>query len=190
MKREDLEKLKVGEENLSKEVIDDIMAMYGKSFKDKDEKIATLTTEKDGLSTQLSDLNKKVKELSSVDAEKLKEEIQNLNTKYDTDTKDLQNKISKQNYDFKVKELTSGIKFSSESARKAFISDLSAKELKLEEDKILGFDDFVKSYQESDPNAFAKEDKQDNGVRVNTGDGHEKNPSADDALVNQIMGLD
>src|SRR5574343_501865 len=114
MERKFLESLKVGEENLTKEVVDSIMAEYGKDFKDKDEKIATLTTEKEGLSTQLSDLNTKVKELSSIDAEKLKEEIQTLNTKYETDTKELNDKLAKQIYDFKVKEVTSNLKFSSE----------------------------------------------------------------------------
>ena len=125
---------------------------------------------------QLVELN--TKELSSIDADKLKE-IKTLNDKYENDTKDLNTKLSKQSYDFKVKELTTGLKFSSESAKKAFIADLTAKELKLEEDKILGFDDFVKSYQESDPNAFTKEEakKPDDGFRANTGDDHGKAPS-------------
>ena len=179
MERKFLESLKVGEESLSKEVVDSIMAEHGKTFKEKDEKLATLTTEKEGLSAQLVELNTKVKELSGIDAEKLKDEIKTLNDKYENDTKDLQTKLSKQNYDFKVKELTTGLKFSSESAKKAFIADLTAKELKLEEDKILGFDDFVKSYQESDPNAFTKEEdkKSDDGFRANTGDDHGKAPS-------------
>lgn len=187
MERKFLEGLKVGEENLPKELIDSIMAEYGKSFKDKDEKIQSLTTEKEGLSTQLSDMNKKVKELSSVDADKLKEEIQNLNTKYETDTKALNDKLTKQNYDFTIKELSSGLKFSSESAKKAFLADLSAKDLKIEDGKVLEFDDFVKSYKESDPNAFEKEAEP--GVTTNTGDSHEGNPEADDAFVNKVMGI-
>ena len=150
-------------------------------------KLATLTTEKEGLSAQLVELNTKVKELSSIDADKLKDEIKTLNDKYENDTKDLNTKLSKQSYDFKVKELTTGLKFSSESAKKAFIADLTAKELKLEEDNILGFDDFVKSYQESDPNAFTKEE---DGVTVNTGGEHQNKLPDDDAKINAIMGLD
>ena len=177
MKREFLEGLKVGEVNLTKEVIDSIMAEHGKTFTDKDEKIQSLTTEKDGLSTQLADLNTKVKDLSKVDAKELQTKLDELDTKYKNDTTELNTKLSKQNYEFKIKELTSGLKFSSESAKKAFITDLSAKELKLEEDKLLGYDDYVKSYQESDPNAFTKEEPINKGITVNTGGGHEKIPT-------------
>ena len=49
------------------------------------------------------------------------------------------------------------MKFSSESAKKAFLSDLKAKKLPLQEGKLLGFDDYLKSYKESDPGAFAPE---------------------------------
>lgn len=188
MERKFLESLKVGEETLTKEVVDSIMSEYGKSFKEKDEKIQSLTTEKEGLSTQLVELNTKVKELSGIDAEKLKDEIKTLNDKYENDTKELNQKLSKQNYDFKVKELTSGLKFSSESAKKAFIADLSTKELKLEEDKLLGYDDYVKSYQESDPNAFAKEEAPA-GIPANTGGEHGTQPTDDDAKINAIMGI-
>lgn len=187
MERKFLESLKVGEENLPKEVVDSIMAEYGKSFKDKDEKIQNLTTEKEGLSTQLSELNTKVKELSSVDANKLKEEIQTLNTKYETDTKALNDKLTKQSHDFTIKGLADNLKFSSESAKKAFLSDLSVKDLKIEDGKVLGFDDFVKSYKESDPNAFEKEAEQ--GVTTNTGDSHDGNSDADDAFVKKVMGI-
>lgn len=187
MKREEIESLKVGENNLPKEVVDSIFALYGKAVKEKDEKIATLTTKEESLTSQLSELNTKVKELSKVDVKELQAKIDELDTKYKTDTTELNKTIAKQNYDFKVKELTSGLKFSSESAKKAFISELSAKELKLEEDKILGFDDFVKSYQASDPNAFTKEEEKE-GVRTATGDNHEKTPNDDD-FVKSVMGL-
>lgn len=188
MERKFLEEIKVEDKTLPKEVIDAIFAEYGKSFKEKDEKIATLTTEKDGLSTQLVELNAKVKELSSVDAKKLNEEIENLTRKNEEDTKILSEKLSKQAYDFKVEKLTSGLTFSSESAKKAFIADLSAKELKLEDDKILGFDDFVKSYKENDPKAFMAEDN--DGVKTSTGGEHTTTPTDEDARINAIMGLD
>ena len=49
-----------------------------------------------------------------------------------------------------------GLKFSSTSARKAFLADLKAKGLTLQDDgKLLGFDDFVKEYKGADPDAFA-----------------------------------
>lgn len=188
MKREELESLKVGEENLPKEVVDNIMAMYGKSFKEKDETITKLTTEKETLSSQLTEVNEKVKGFEKMNIEEIKNSAKEWQDKYDNDTKELNNKLSKQQYDFKVKELTNGLKFSSESAKRTFINDLIAKELKLEEDKILGYDDFVKSYQESDPNAFAKEETP--GITTNTGGEHTQIAKEEDELINKIMGLD
>lgn len=174
MKREFFESLKVNDEALPKEVVDSIMAEYGKAFKEKDETISTLTTTKESLESQLKENNDKIKELSSIDADKLNDEIKNLTDKYDKDTKELNDKLSKQSYDYKVKDLTSGLKFSSESAKKSFIRDLEEKGLKLEEDKILGFDDFVNSYKETDPNAFISEVKEseNSGFVANTGETH------------------
>lgn len=52
----------------------------------------------------------------------------------------------------------SGLKFTSESAKKAFLADLAAKKLPLQEDgTLLGLEDFVKAYQKADPGAFAKD---------------------------------
>ena len=60
-------------------------------------------------------------------------------------------------YGFAVKEATAALKFSSESARKAFVADLTAKKLPVQEGKLLGLEDFTKTYQETDPNAFLPE---------------------------------
>lgn len=190
MNREFLKSLKVNDAELPKEVIDSIMAEYGKAVKEKDEEIETLTTTKDSLDAQLKETNDKVKKLSEIDADKLNEEIKNLTEKYEKDTKELNEKLSKQEYGYKVKELTSGLKFSSESAKKSFISDLNNKGLKLEDGKILGFDDFVTSYKEQDPNAFAKEeDKNDSGVSVNTGGDHSNNNSSENNELRKAFGL-
>ena len=53
--------------------------------------------------------------------------------------------------------MAGGLKFSSASAKKAFLSDLTAKKLTLEDGKLLGFEDYVKTYKEQDPGAFAPE---------------------------------
>ena len=54
---------------------------------------------------------------------------------------------------------TAGLHFTSASAKKAFMADLSAKNLPLQGDSLLGFDDFVKTYRENDPGAFAADTK-------------------------------
>src|SRR5574344_57883 len=84
-------------------------------------KFDDLNNDKKELKKQLEEVNAKVQELSSVDAEKLNKEIEDLKKKYETDTNALNEKISKREYEYAVKELTRDIKFSSESAKKTFM---------------------------------------------------------------------
>ena len=67
------------------------------------------------------------------------------------------------------------------------MNDLVNKDLKLEEGKLLGFDDYLNSYKETDPNAFVVE-KQGEGVDL--GDNHSSVPASDDSFERKVMGLD
>ena len=93
-------------------------------------KFDDLNNDKKELKRQLEEVNAKVQELSSVDAEKLNKEIEDLKKKYETDTNALNEKISKREYEYAVKELTRDIKFSSESAKKKFMNDVVSEDLK------------------------------------------------------------
>lgn len=124
------------------------------------EKFDAKDTELAGVRQQLEDANTTIKTYEDMDVEGIKKSVQDWQTKYDTDTKELQDKLAKKDYDYAVEKRVEGIKFSSTSAKKAFTADLIAKELKLENDNLLGFDDFVKEYKETDPTAFEKEQEQ------------------------------
>ena len=98
----------------------------------------------------------------------------------------MQDKLAKKDYESVVNSKISGLKFSSEGARKSFVNDLLAKELKLEKGNILGFDDFVTSYKETDPKAFESDTPKPqftDGINQPKG-----NLSSDDAL-RKAMGL-
>lgn len=119
-------------------------------------KFDDLNEDKKALEKQLGEANTKITELSSVDAEELKREIEDWKSKYEADTKSLNEKISKREYEYKVNDLVRDIKFSSESAKKMFVRDLADKELKLENGELLGFNDYLNSYKKSDPGAFSE----------------------------------
>ena len=129
---------------------DDIKGKYDADIKQRDADLKTLQS-------QLKD--------AGVDKGKL-EELQNSvadwQTKYDTAKTEYAKQIAKQKYEFAVKENVEKIKFSSNSAKKAFLSDLLSKELKMEDDKILGFTDFVDAYKVTDADAFVEEEEPDN----------------------------
>lgn len=191
MNREELSKIKVeGLENgLPKDVIDTLMNMNGKSIEDLKKENEKLKTEKEGLETQLTEANSKIEGFKEIDVEKIKAEVDEWKEKYETDTKNLKDSLTQKDYDYKVQDLTNGIKFSSNSAKRSFIEDLKSKGLKLENDTLLGFDDFVKSYREADPYAFAKEEESKPEVFTATGGEHTTETSDDDDFVDKVMGL-
>ena len=130
---------------LSDDQVQRVFALHGEDVNGLKTTIATLTAERDTARTSLGEANKKLEG-------------------YDPDWKqkaaDAQQQAEQQIAGIKARyaaaSAADALKFTSESAKKAFLSDLAAKKLPLQDDgKLLGFDDFVKSYKESDQGAFA-----------------------------------
>lgn len=145
MKREDLEGL-----GLEKSVIDKIMGFHGATVNEIKNQLATTETERDSAKKQLDEANAKLEGYDpewKTKAEQMKAEAeQELNAKM---------------VELASERAVQGLQFSSLSAKKAFINDLTKKNLQLEDGKFLGFDDFVKSYQTTDPDAFKTEQVED-----------------------------
>ena len=109
--------------------------------------------------TDLADLKQKLAD-AGTDAETLKNlqaEFDTLKTNYANAQADYQKQLNKQAYEFAIKEKTNGLQFTSNSAKKAFLSDALAKNLTMDNGNILGFDDFVNAYKEQDAGAFVVE---------------------------------
>ncbi|MEG1396092.1 MAG: phage scaffolding protein [Oscillospiraceae bacterium] len=182
MKKEFLEGLDLGEGvKLPKEAITAIMAEHGKDIETHKNTITQLTTERDGLKTQLDTATTEIKSYKDLDVEGVKAKAAEWETKYNTETQTLKDQLAAANYGFSIKEATAGLKFTSESARKAFVADLTAKKLPLQEGKLLGMEDFKKDYQAADPNAFAPEGDDKTPVATK-GTGGDTTPAADAAL--------
>ena len=111
----------------------------------------------------LADLKKQLEE-AGADKGKLEEITNKLNTlqsDYDEQQKKYAKDLADQRYEFAIKELSGGLKFSSNSAKKAFISELMDNKLSMKDNEILGFKDFVDKYKEQDEGAFVKEEPED-----------------------------
>ena len=158
MKREFLKGLDLGNGvHMPDEAVDAIMAEHGKTETKLQNTITSLTTERDGLQTQLNDANATIQSYKDMDIDGIKQSAANWETKYNTDTKALKDQLEATNYSHAVNQAVSGLKFTSESAKKAFVADLTSKKLTLQDGKLLGLDDFTKAYKESDPGAFTPE---------------------------------
>ena len=139
MKREDLKAM-----GLPDEQINTIMDLHGADIERQKTTVSTLTAERDGLKERLEEANGK---LEGYDPE--------WKTKAGQAQSEADRKIADIQRGYVLKEHSAVLKFTSESARRAFLSDLEAANLPLQDEKLLGFEDFVKQYREADPGAFA-----------------------------------
>lgn len=141
MKTEDLKALGLNDDQVQK-----VFAMNGTELNDLKQQVTTLTTERDAARSQLGEANKK---LEGYDPE--------WRAKAEKAENDAKEQVAALQNDFAAQTAISAVKFSSESAKKAFLSDLKAKNLPLQEGKLLGFDDYLANYKKNDPGAFAPE---------------------------------
>ena len=142
MKTEDLKAL-----GLSDEQVQRVFAMNGEEMNGLKASVATLTAERATARTSLADANKK---------------LEGYDPEWKAKAAQAQQQADKQVAELKAgyaaDSAASGLKFTSDSAKKAFLSDLKAKNLPLQDDgTLLGFDDYVASYKKTDPGAFAPE---------------------------------
>lgn len=163
MKRDFLEGL-----GLEKEAIDKIMAENGS---DLEKEKAKTTAAKADLADVRGELATTKQELetakaSSGDAADIQKKLDELQAKYDTDIADRDAKLADRDYSDAVTAFIAekGLKFSSKGAERYFRAAFKEK-IERKDGAFVGADDFLKSQQESDPDAFAKE----GGVRVDLG---------------------
>jgi len=129
----------------------------------KSKEIETLNQTISTRDTDLAALQKKLAE-AGTDAEKLNQlsgEFTTLQNKYDTDVKAYQDQLKHQAYEFAVKEFAATKKFTSQAARRDFTHAMLDKELKMDNGKILGAEDFVAAYSADNADAFVQENQDD-----------------------------
>ena len=140
MKTEDLKAL-----GLTDEQVQRVFAMNGADVNREKQAAETAKAERDAMRTQLDEANTKLKGYDPDWQQKAADAEQKAAAQ-----------VSALKADYAAENAAAGLKFSSASAKKAFLADLKAKGLTLQDDgKLLGFDDFVKEYKGTDPDAFA-----------------------------------
>lgn len=133
---------------------------YDADIAAKDSEIGTLNTTIATRDTDLGNLKTQL-EAAGADAQKLQELTNNFTTlqgKYDSDMKSYKEQIKKQAYEFAVREFAGGKKFTSNAAKRDFIQSMISKDLKMENNSIIGAEDFVTMYSKENADAFVTED--------------------------------
>ena len=132
---------------------------YDDDLKVKEDTITTLNGTISKRDEDLAGLKEKLKE-AGTDATKLGElttQFNDLQTKYDTDIKEYQAQLKQQEYEFAVKDFANAKSFTSNAAKRDFIQSMIAKNLNVENGKIIGGEDFTTGYLADNPDAFVTE---------------------------------
>lgn len=125
----------------------------------KTKEVETLNETLSTRDTDLADLQGKL-EAAGTNADELAKvsgEFNSLKTKYDNEVKSYKDQLKHQAYEFAVKEYANGKQFSSKAAKRDFINAMLAKDLKVEDGKIIGADDFTAIYTSNNEDAFITE---------------------------------
>ena len=135
-------------------------AKYDAELKVRDDHIGTLN---ETVTQRDTDLSKIKEQLTAAGEDKTKldelnAQLSSLQGKYETEVNEYKNRLSKQSYEFAVKEFASSKKFTSKAAKRDFVNAMISKGLQMDGDKILGAEDFVASYTSENDDAFVKEE--------------------------------
>lgn len=129
-----------------------------KTVAEFDKKVGRVETERDGYKAQLDTATESLKKFEGLDADALKAELAAAQKKAADVEKDMKDKLEERDYNDALKACMSGIKFSSNAAKATVMEQIRKQGLKRDGDKLLGFDDAIKTIKEADPDAFAVEE--------------------------------
>lgn len=139
---------------VSKKKYEDELQAKDATIQDLNNQISTRDTDITNLKNQLED-GSKTNETKIAD---LSNQIQKLQGDYANAKNEYETRLKKQSYEFAVREFANGKKFTSNAAKRDFTEQMIQKNLQMEGQKIIGADDFVTAYTESNPDAFVQDD--------------------------------
>lgn len=132
---------------------------YDAELAQRDTRINDLTATISTRDKDLAVLQQTMKDAGDLDALKqASKDLADLQKRYDTETKDYQGKLKKQEYEFAVREFASGKNFTSNAAKRDFIQSMIAKNLNMEDGRIIGAEDFVQVYSKDNKDAFVQKE--------------------------------
>lgn len=172
MKRDFLKNLGIADD-----IIDQIMTENGNDINGTKAEVATLRqqiaakdTEIEGLKGQITQRDTDIASLreSASANEGFKTQLEQLQTKYNTDTADLQKKLDDQKIEFETTAATEkffeGVEFSSDLARDAAIAQFKAKAFKLDNGVFQGGKEWLEDLKKNSPDAFKPETHNESGA--------------------------
>lgn len=156
MKKEELLEIGLTEEQANK-----VFAMNGVDVEREKAKTTQAKADLADAQAQLTQRDKDLEELkkTSGDAAAIQQKLDELQSKYDTETKQYQDQIAARDYADAlaraVSKVTNGVKWTAAAAGREFEASLKEKKLELKDGELQGAEEFFKSWKEANPDAFA-----------------------------------
>lgn len=126
-----------------------------KTVSEHNKKVEKLEGERDAHKLRADTAEQTLKNFEGIDPGKIKDELDGYRQRAEQAEKDYAAKIEQRDFADALDREMSGIKFTSEAARKAVRAEVEAAGLKLKDNKILGFADLISQLRASDAAAFA-----------------------------------
>ena len=136
---------------VSKKKYDDDLKARQASIDDLTNQISTRDTDIANLQKMLEDSKG-----SATQVEELNAQIAKMQGDYENAKKEYEGKLSKQSYEFAVKEYANGLQFSSKAAKRDFERAMLDEGLKMKNGVIIGADDFKTAYETDNADSFVK----------------------------------
>lgn len=156
MKTEDLK-----EKGLTDEQISFVMAENGKDIKKLQKEVETLTTERDGLKERAENAEETLKGFEGKDFEAMQKEVDSWKEKAEKAEQDYNGKLAEREKADLLKEAFASIEFTSESAKRAVMNDIS-ESVTVKNGKLIGFNDLLEEAKKNDASAFKSTDPEQN----------------------------
>ena len=125
----------------------------------KDKQIETLNSALQTRDTDLENLQEQLKGAGAdkEEMQKLSNQLTELQQEYETTKTNYEKELTAAKYDFAVKEFADKQNFTSQAAKRDFISHLKEKNLQMENDTILGAADYLDKYKQDNADSFMSE---------------------------------
>lgn len=154
MKREDLEKI-----GLSEEQVNAVMKLKSVAIDEIDtlnNRVAQLTEDKENLQKQIDDANKEIQSYKDMDIDSIKKSAEDWKTKYEEMEANQKAEKEKSIRTERTNAFFNDIKFASESAKAGVIAKFNEKDFKYDEEskKFLGATEWLNDLKEKDSGAF------------------------------------
>ena len=134
---------------------------FDDEIKTRDTTISELNSTISVRDNDIEDLKQKLETGGQNNETKVKElltQISTLQGQYESDKSELETKLSKQAYEFAVRDFANSQKFTSTAAKRDFEREMISAELTMKDNSIIGANDFVTSYKEKNADAFVTAD--------------------------------